>query len=100
MSRCGCRTSCPIMSKACRRVLPELLVTTVLDARPDHRLLFPGPTMWPLIAALATTAMFIGSIFNPWAVVWGSIPIVIALVFWFWPGREETHESVELEKRP
>ena len=35
--------------------------------------------------ALATTAMFIGSIFTPWAVVWGSIPIFITMTAWFWP---------------
>ena len=29
--------------------------------------------------------MFIGSIFTPWAVVWGSIPVAIAVTIWFWP---------------
>jgi hypothetical protein len=37
----------------------------------------------------------IGSIFTPWAVVWGSIPVAIAIIFWFWPGPKnldpETH---------
>jgi cytochrome c oxidase subunit 1 len=78
----------------------ETLVTSLLDARPDHRMIFPGPTVWPLLSALATTAMFIGSIFTPWAVVWGSIPITIALIGWFWPKRDETEQSLSLEKRP
>src|SRR5262249_35678773 len=43
------------------------------------------PELWPLIAAIAVTIFFIGTIFTPWAVVWGTPPIGIALVGWFWP---------------
>ena len=35
--------------------------------------------------AIATSVMLISSIFSPWAVVWGSIPVAIALIGWFWP---------------
>jgi cytochrome c oxidase subunit I len=63
----------------------DVLVTHVLDAEPDHRLEFPEPSIWPLVTALATTALFIGSIFTPWAVVYGSVPVFIAMVGWFWP---------------
>ena len=41
--------------------------------------------MWPLVTALATTGLFIGSIFTPWAVPIGSIRVAIALTAWFWP---------------
>ena len=61
------------------------LVTAVLDASPDHRTEFPAPSIWPLISALAVTGLFIASIFTPWGVVWGAIPVFIALVCWFWP---------------
>jgi cytochrome c oxidase subunit I+III len=67
----------------------EVLVTHVLDAEPDHRQRFPTPSMWPLLTALASTALFIGSIFNPWAVVWGSIPVFVALTGWFWPKKPQ-----------
>jgi cytochrome c oxidase subunit 1 len=63
----------------------EVLLTTVLDATPDVREPSAKPSIWPFIAALATTALFIGSIFTPWAVVVGSIPLGIALIGWFWP---------------
>jgi cytochrome c oxidase subunit 1 len=63
----------------------EVLVTTVVDARPDNRTHSPKPTLWPLVTSLAVSALFIGSIYTPWAVVWGSIPVGIGLVFWFWP---------------
>jgi cytochrome c oxidase subunit I+III len=78
----------------------EVLVTTGLEARPDHRLSFPSPSIWPFISAVAVTVLFIGSIFTPWAVVWGSIPVTIALIFWFWPKHGETQASAALEKRP
>jgi cytochrome c oxidase subunit I+III len=78
----------------------ETIATTVLDARPDHRYTSPSPSIWPFLSAVATTIMFIGSVFTPWAVVWGSIPIAIALIAWFWPGHAETARHLELEKRP
>jgi len=73
----------------------ELLLTTVVEAKPDLREPSPKPSIWPLIAALATTLLFIWSIFSPWAVVWGSIPAAIALIFWFWP-----KNPPDLEKEP
>jgi cytochrome c oxidase subunit I+III len=77
----------------------EVLSTTVLDALPDLRLLFPSPSIWPLISAVTTTVLFIGSIFSPWAVV-GSVPVAIAMIGWFWPNRGENRRAVQLEKRP
>jgi cytochrome c oxidase subunit 1 len=67
----------------------ETLLTTVIDATPDLREPSPGPTIWPFVSAIFTTILFIGSIFTPWAIVWGSIPVAIALVFWFWPKAKE-----------
>jgi cytochrome c oxidase subunit I+III len=63
----------------------DVLVTTVLDAAPDHRNVFPEPTIWPLLTAVAVSGLFIGSIFTPWAVVVGAIPVTIAMTAWFWP---------------
>ncbi len=63
----------------------DVLVTHVLDAEPDHRIEFPSPSIWPFLTAIATTMMFIGSIFTPWAVVYGSIPMLLGMLGWFWP---------------
>jgi cytochrome c oxidase subunit 1 len=63
----------------------EVLVTTVAEARPEARETSPRNSIWPLLTASATTVMLIWSIFSPWAVIWGSIPIGIALIGWFWP---------------
>jgi cytochrome c oxidase subunit 1 len=37
------------------------------------------------VAAIATAILFVGSMFTPWALVWGSIPLAVALMGWFWP---------------
>jgi cytochrome c oxidase subunit 1 len=63
----------------------EVLLTTVVEAEPDLREPSPEPTIWPLIAAAATTVLFVSSIFSPWAVVIGSVPVAAALIAWFWP---------------
>jgi cytochrome c oxidase subunit I len=71
----------------------ELVITTVSEARADIRESSPTPSIWPLLAAIATAITFIGSIFTPWAVVWGSIPVAVALIGWFWPkGTKEDEE--------
>ena len=78
----------------------EVLVTTVLDAKPSHRLVFPDASLWPFVSAIAVTVFFIGSIFTPWAVVWGGIPVAITVTLWFWPRRAETEAQLAVEKRP
>jgi cytochrome c oxidase subunit I+III len=67
----------------------EVLVTRVLDAEPDHLVNFPKATSWPFWAAMATTGLFIGSIFNGWMLYIGAIPLAITLTCWFWPKKEE-----------
>jgi cytochrome c oxidase subunit 1 len=76
----------------------ELVTTTLVDAKPDSRMTFPDPTPWPFLSAVLTTVFFIGSIFTPWAVVWGTPPVAIALVIWFWPRKKEAAEELALEK--
>jgi cytochrome c oxidase subunit I len=80
-----------------RSDIREVLVTSTLDARPDHRSLFPDPSVWPFLAAVATTGLFIGSIFNPWAVPIGAVPVFVALVGWFWPNEKEHQEQMASE---
>jgi cytochrome c oxidase subunit 1 len=67
----------------------DVLVTYVLDAMPDHRVEFPDPSHWPLLAAWATTALFIGSIFTARAIPYGSVPLFVALTGWFWPKKPD-----------
>ena len=68
----------------------EVLVTSVVDAQPVHRQASAKPSIWPLVSALAVSATFVGSIFTPWALVWGTLPVAAALTAWFWPHRRLT----------
>jgi cytochrome c oxidase subunit I len=71
----------------------ELIAGTLAEAEPELREASPEPSIWPLLAALAVGGAFLGSIFTPWAVVWGGIPVAITLVGWFWPkGTPEDEE--------
>jgi cytochrome c oxidase subunit I len=63
----------------------ELLLTTVISAAPDVREPSACPSIWPFIAAVATGVTFIASVFSPWALVFGAVPVGIALTAWFWP---------------
>ena len=63
----------------------EQLLTTVVDAKPDIREPIPEASPWPFISAVATGVLFISSIFSPWAIPVGAIPVAIALTAWFWP---------------
>jgi cytochrome c oxidase subunit 1 len=67
----------------------EVLLTTPIEARPDVRNASPDPSIWPLMTALATTLLFIWSVFTPWAIIWGAIPLAVTLTGWFWPKRSE-----------
>jgi cytochrome c oxidase subunit 1 len=76
-----------------RTDMRELVITSVTEARPELRESSPDPSIWPLISAIALTGLFIGSIFTPWAVVYGSIPLAIALTAWFWPKGSKEDEA-------
>jgi cytochrome c oxidase subunit 1 len=77
-----------------------VLVTRLHDAEPDCIELFPSPSIWPLISAIAATVFLVGAIFTPWAVVWGAIPVAIGLIGWFWPRKHDTEEHCAVERRP
>jgi len=72
----------------------ELLLTTVVSAKADVREPSAEPSLWPFIATIALTVMFVCSIFSPWALAIGIVPVAIALLAWFWP------KSPEPEREP
>jgi cytochrome c oxidase subunit I+III len=63
----------------------EVLLTSAIEATPEIRWRMPEPSLWPLLSALALTLLFVWSVFSPWGVIWGAIPVAIALTAWFWP---------------
>jgi cytochrome c oxidase subunit 1 len=70
-----------------------------MDAEPDHRKTFPDPTIWPFVTAFALSVMYVASIFTPWALVYGSIPVALALARWFWPPSGKKPREMEEEVR-
>jgi cytochrome c oxidase subunit 1 len=76
-----------------RVAVREVVITTLNEARPDLREPSPQPSIWPLLAAIAVGATFLASIFTPWAIVWGSLPVAITLIGWFWPKRVAEDEG-------
>jgi cytochrome c oxidase subunit 1 len=77
----------PVVS-GLRTDMQEVLLTTVMDARPDARHLHPTNTLVPLLAALATGVTFITLIFTPWGLPIGSALMSLAFIAWAWPSRE------------
>jgi cytochrome c oxidase subunit I+III len=80
--------------------VPCTLATRLHDAAPDHITVFPSPSIWPFVASLAIALLFIGTMFTPWALVWGAIPVTLALVGWFWPRKDETAKHCAVEVKP
>src|SRR5205085_4699249 len=62
----------------------EVLVTTALDAEPDHRYEQPGHSIWPFALVIATTAGICVALFTPWGVILGAVLTFFALLGWFW----------------
>ncbi|MDB6092109.1 MAG: coxA1, partial [Gammaproteobacteria bacterium] len=77
-----------------------LLVTRLHDAEPDHIASDPYPSIWPLLSAFAVTGLFIATIFTPWGLVWGAIPVTVALTGWFWPKGDEVDAERRIEVKP
>jgi cytochrome c oxidase subunit 1 len=71
----------------------EFIVSTLVDAEPDIRESSPPPSIWPLVAGLVTSIVLLASIFTPWAIVWGALPVGAALTGWFWPKGAKEEES-------
>jgi heme/copper-type cytochrome/quinol oxidase subunit 1 len=82
-----------------RTDIRETLVTHLLDAEPDHRTKLPKPTIWPFLTAVTTTALFVGSMFTPWAVPIGAVPVTVALIGWFWPTKKDHEEQLSSERQ-
>jgi cytochrome c oxidase subunit 1 len=83
-----------------RRDVREVLVTTLMDARPDHRHEQPGPSAWPLAMGIAVGVTIIVSIFTPWGLVIGAPLMLIALVGWAWPSGDENTRMQQQEAAP
>ncbi|MEA2765430.1 MAG: cytochrome c oxidase subunit [Gemmatimonadaceae bacterium] len=63
----------------------EGLLTSIMDAEPEHRFEFKGPTILPLLLAVFGGGSIVVAIFTPWGVTAGMIASLVILGCWFWP---------------
>ena len=68
------------------RVERRELVISAWPQRSPRRVMLRRPIQsGHSLPPLPPTVMLISSIFSPWAVVWGSLPVMVTLIGWFWP---------------
>lgn len=65
----------------------ELLVTSLLDAHPQAVSIMPGPSIWPMLAAVWVGFGFLGFMFMPILFVVGFFMTFFMIVGWLWPRR-------------
>jgi len=70
----------------------EVLITTVVDARPEAVCLLPTPTLWPLLTALSVGFGFLGFMFKPILFVVGFFLTFACIVGWLWPHKPWLNE--------
>ena len=78
----------------------EGLVTTVLDALPDARYVYPVARIWPVVAALHGGVVADLVDLSVQATRVGNDSTAIAFIAWYWPNRRDTAEELALEKKP
>ncbi|HZE08838.1 MAG TPA: cytochrome c oxidase subunit I [Gemmatimonadaceae bacterium] len=72
----------------------EGLVTSIMDAIPEHRYEFKRETILPLLLAILGGGNIIVAIFTPWGVTIGAIFTFVILFCWFWPTISPDHDTL------
>jgi len=70
----------------------EVLITTVVDARPQAVCLLPTPTVWPFLTALSVGFGFLGFMFKPILFVVGFFLTFACILGWLWPHKPWLNE--------
>jgi cytochrome c oxidase subunit I+III len=76
------------------------LVTTVVDAAPAMRHELPGPSVWPFILALAVSSFWVGIVYTPYAIYYGTALTALALFGWFWSNPNYEGQKAKRKQRP
>jgi cytochrome c oxidase subunit I+III len=66
----------------------EVLVTTTLDAVPDHRYVMTGDSITPILTAAFVAYAWIGGMFHPVNLPIAAGLVTLALYKWFWESGE------------
>lgn len=78
----------------------EVVITTLLDARPQAVCIMPRPSVWPLILALTVGFGFLGFMFQPLLFVAGFFMSFLAILGWLWPHRPWLEEKPPEQGHP
>jgi cytochrome c oxidase subunit 1 len=87
------QTPVPPVATGLRVDRRELVITSLAEAEPQMVESSMPHSIWPFISALVVSITLLASIFTPWAVVWGALPIGAVLTMWFWPKGAPEEES-------
>ncbi|MDP9369228.1 MAG: cytochrome c oxidase subunit 4 [Chloroflexota bacterium] len=63
--------------------------TDVLDAGLDSWIILAGPSIWPLLLAVAVGVIFLGVLISLWFVPIGAVLAYAAALGWLWPRKDE-----------
>jgi cytochrome c oxidase subunit 1 len=66
----------------------EVLTTTMLEGRPEHRYELCTDSIWPLATAIVGAGTLYSVIFHPWAIPIGAVAAFVVLGLWFWRENE------------
>jgi cytochrome c oxidase subunit 1 len=61
----------------------QVLVTTLLDAEPDHRENLPGASIWPFLLSVVALFGIWGLIYTQWAFYVAAVATFVCLLGWF-----------------
>ncbi len=73
----------------------EVLITTVIEAKPQGVCIMPKPSYWPFAAAMAVGFGFLGFMFKPILFVIGFFTTFLCIVGWLWPRKPWLDEHTE-----
>ncbi len=67
----------------------EVVTTTAIDAEPQGLAVLARPSLAPFMLALASSVIFIGTLWSFWWVPIGLLLAILVLSWWNWPRDDE-----------
>jgi cytochrome c oxidase subunit I+III len=78
----------------------EVLITTTLDAAPDHRYALPSESIVPFLLACSIAFLLLaGGIFDPKYALYGAAAATLVLFAWFWGSRWLKYQAPNRRRR-
>ncbi|HYY97758.1 MAG TPA: cytochrome c oxidase subunit I [Pyrinomonadaceae bacterium] len=77
-----------------------VLATTIVDAAPSMRHELPGPSIWPFVLALAVSSFWVGIVYTPYAIYFGTALTALAFFGWFWSDPKYGGQKAKRKQRP